>query len=313
MGKTVFQKLIRIGSFILFAVFLLLSWTLFDVDTLSKQLSQLFKQYNWLLFITICYLMAFICRAISWRMYGSEKAAFHVYLFALFYSLFFNHLFPVKVGEVVRIGVLAKEKNEAWDTAFHSVVVMRMLDLLCLGLFSFVGALFIGVSLSFTHFLTVMLLLALLSLLMILFLKKKWLTFYRKHVTLLKAAFFHKKSAVMVLLTAISWVLEAAVLYGIVQAVQLDLSFLKAVWVNSLTVASQVFQFAPGGIATYESVMSFSLVQVEMSWKDAYHLAILTHGYKFLFSFLAGGAAFLFHPISLSHLSLWRKKRGEKL
>ncbi|RBW71536.1 lysylphosphatidylglycerol synthase transmembrane domain-containing protein [Bacillus taeanensis] len=313
MGKTIFQKLIRIGSLLLFAVFLLLSWNFFDLALLSNQLYQLFIHYNWLLLMTICYLLAFICRAIAWRMYGKEKAAFNVYLLALFYSLFFNHLFPVKVGEVVRIGVLAKEKNESWDTAMHSAAAMRVLDLLCLGLFAFTGAFFSGVSLSITYFLNVMLVLGLLGIAFILFVKKKWLQFYKKHAAILKEAFFHKKSIAMIGLVAFSWVLEAAVLYGVIQAIQLDLSFLKTIWVNSLTVASQVFQFAPGGLATYESVMSFSLVQVKVEWQNAYHLAILTHGYKFLFSFIAGGAAFLFHPISLSSVSLWRKKKGEKL
>jgi glycosyltransferase 2 family protein len=313
MGKTVFKKIISIGSFLLFAAFLLLSWKFFDLAVLSNQIHQLFTNYHWLLFMTLSYLAAFIFRAAAWRMYGKERLLFKVYLAALFYSLFFNHLFPIKIGEVVRIGVLAKEKRRTWDIAAHSVVVMRLLDLLCLGLFSFIGALYMGISLSISYFLTIMFVLVFLSVSAGAVLKKKWISFYEKHLIILKEAFLHKKLILIVALTALSWMLEAVVLYSVVQALSLDLSFLKAVWVNSVTIASQVFQFAPGGLATYESVMSFALVQVEINWQEAYHLALLTHGYKFLFSFLAGGAAFLFHPISLSHLSLWRKKRGETL
>lgn len=114
-------------------------------------------------------------------------------------------------------------------------------------------------------------------------------------------------------LIALSWVLEAAVVYGVLQSLEFNLSFLHAIWVNSVTVAAQVFQLAPGGLATYESVMSFALVQLDMDWKDAYHAALITHGYKFIYSYIAGAVTFILHPISLKQLKVWRTKKGEKL
>jgi uncharacterized membrane protein YbhN (UPF0104 family) len=311
MGKRLFQKLIRIGSLLLLAAFLFLSWTLFDLDTLYDQTRQLFSNYHWLLLMTICYLLAFIFRAIAWEKYGNEKRPFKIYLYALFYSLFFNHILPIKAGDLFRVGVLAKEENVTWDTAMHSVVVMRVLDLLCLGLFSFLGALLLSVSLSYSFFLNLVVALLLGGCIVLFYLMKARHSFYTKHMSLLQEALFHKKAMVIISLVALSWVLEAAVLFSVVRAINLDITFLNAVWVNSLTVASQVFQFAPGGLITYESTMSFALAQTEMSWKDAYHIAIITHGYKFLFSFLVGGITFLLHPISIEHLKLWKRKRGE--
>jgi uncharacterized membrane protein YbhN (UPF0104 family) len=311
MGKKLFQKLIRIGSLFLFVAFLFLSWSLFDLHTLYNQTRQLFSLYHWLLLTTVCYLLAFIIRAIAWRMYGNEKRPFKIYLYALFYSLFFNHIFPIKAGDLFRVGVLAKEENVKWDTAMHSVVVMRVLDLICLGLFSFLGALLLSVSLSYSFFLNLVIAFLLGGCILLFYLLKAKPPFYIKHMSLLKEALFHKKAMVIISLVALSWVLEAAVLFSVVRAINLDITFLKAVWVNSLTVASQVFQFAPGGLITYESTMSFALAQTGMSWKDAYHIAIITHGYKFLFSFLAGGVTFLLHPISVEHLKLWKRKKGD--
>ena len=52
-----------------------------------------------------------------------------------------------------------------------------------------------------------------------------------------------------------SWICEAFVIYEIANS----LTFLQAVWVNSVTIAGQVFQLTPGGLGTYETVMTFAL------------------------------------------------------
>jgi uncharacterized membrane protein YbhN (UPF0104 family) len=312
MGRKILQKLKRTGSIILLIVFLYLGITVFDLDSLLRQTQQLFVNYNWLLLMTVCYGLAFIFRAIAWRLYVKEKHPLTIYISALFYSLFFNHLFPFKVGEVIRIGVLTKQKDMTWDTAMHSVVVMRVLDLLCLGLFSFIGALLLSVSLSYSLLLILLVGFVMGGILALMFVRKRMHTFYIKHMNLLKDSFFHKRAIIIVSFVLVSWVLEAVVLYSTVQAIQLDLSFFKAVWVNSITIASQVFQFAPGGIITYESTMSFALAQVGTDWANAYHIAIITHGYKFLFSFLVGGVAFILHPVSLQNLQLWKRRKVEK-
>ncbi len=312
MGKKLLPKVIHFISFLLFTAFLFLSLAFFDIEILYEQTKLFFSNYQWLLFTTICYFLAFLLRAVAWRMYGEKRQAFAPYIYGLFYSLFFNHIFPIKIGDIVRIGVIANKKEVSWDSAIHSVVVMRVFDLLCLGLFSFLGALFIGVSLRYTFLLQAMVVGMTVGVLFLLIVRKKWFTFYIKHLTLVKETFYHKKAIGMISLVALSWVLEAAVVYGVMQALLFDLSFLHAVWVNSITVAAQVFQFAPGGLATYESVMSFALVQLKIDWKDAYHIALITHVYKFIFSYLAGAIAFTLHPISLRQLKVWRTKKGEK-
>lgn len=311
MGRTIFQQLIRIGSLILLLAFLYLSWTFFDVNTLYDQTRQLFSRHHWLLLVTISYLLAFIFRAIAWKMYGNGKEPFNIYLYALFYSLFFNHIFPIKAGDLFRVGILAKAKGVTWDIAMHSVVVMRILDLICLGFFSFLGALLLSVSLSYSFFLKLIIFLIIGGLVVLCSIIKLKPSIFRKHISLLKEALFHKKGSVIISLVVLSWGLEAMVVFSIVQAISLDIDFIEAVWVNSVTIASQVFQFAPGGLITYESTMSFALAQIGMSWKDAYHVSIITHGYKFLFSFLVGGITFILYPISFKHLKLWTKKKGD--
>ncbi|AQQ53452.1 lysylphosphatidylglycerol synthase transmembrane domain-containing protein [Planococcus lenghuensis] len=313
MGKKLLKPLIHIGSLLLFLFFLFLTVRFFDIGLLIQQLRQIFFNGHWFVFLTACYLSAFVLRTMAWKMYLKGQHPFRVYLSALFYSLFINHIFPFKAGEVVRTGVLAGEPEMDIDTAAHSVIVMRLLDLACLGSLSLAGALVFGVSLD-THFLFLLVSVCfVIGLGMLWILHKKSPAFYRKHSAILEAALSLKRFPLILGLIGFSWILEAVVLYGFIKGTGLDLAFLEAIWANSLTVASGVFQFAPGGLATYESVLSFALVQTGFDWAQAYHLAIITHGYKFLFSFAAGASALILHPIPLLQLKKWTLKKGRQV
>jgi uncharacterized membrane protein YbhN (UPF0104 family) len=311
MGKKVLQLIVRFGSFLFFLVFLILSWQYFDLSIMSKQLKSLIFNYEWLVILTISYLLAFVMRAMAWKWYRDVGVPFKIYLYALFYSLLFNHLLPVKVGDLIRVGVLAKEKQSSWDTAMHTVIMMRIIDLVCLAIFASIGAVLLSVSLIYSIIMAVLIVMAILGGLALLYIIHKKPPFLIKHIEIVKEAFYYKKSILIFGLVAISWILEAVVVLGVIQSIQYEIPFWESIWVNSITITSQVFQFAPGGLGTYESTMSFALAQIGFSWQDAYHIAIITHAYKFLFSFLVGGITYMLHPISASQLIKWRRQKGE--
>ncbi len=100
---------------------------------------------------------------------------------------------------------------------------------------------------------------------------------------------------------------------AIARAVDMPLSFWQAVWVNSATVSGQVAQVAPGGLGTYESVMAFALAQLETPWGTAYTAAVLTHAFKFLFSYAAGALVLVFSPSDWRAVrSIWKKGREKR-
>jgi glycosyltransferase AglD len=115
-------------------------------------------------------------------------------------------------------------------------------------------------------------------------------------------------------LVFLSWLCEGAVIYTIMKIFSNALSALGAVWLNSVSVISGLFQVTPGGLATYESVMSIALVKIGFSIESAYHLAILSHGYKFLFSFVVGFIAFILVPLTWKEIKIWIRNgvKGEE-
>jgi hypothetical protein len=302
------KGLLLIGARLsLFFSFVVLCFTLFDWHNVKGKLIELFSHPITLIMMSLLYGLAFLLRAGAWKLYVNKKVPFSIYLYALFYSLFINHVMPLKVGDAVRIGFLAKEKQVHWDEAVHSVLVMRLLDYLVLGFFAGAGSLWLGINTSWNVMFWILFAGGFFIIVLYVLGIRRNKGFFEKHFQILKEAFSGKKGWVISLSVAVSWVAESFVVIGVTQALLIKLVFFEGLWVNSITIAGQLFHFTPGGVGTYESVMAFSLVMAGVSWEDAYTTALLTHGFKFVFSYAVGLWAWLAAPIQWAEISRWMK------
>jgi uncharacterized membrane protein YbhN (UPF0104 family) len=298
------QKGMWLFRIVLFAVFLWLTVYAFDWERVRRQGAHLIQHPGLLGGMALAYFIAFVLRAWSWQRYLQKRVSFAECLHGLFYSLFLNHVLPVKAGDAVRIGYIIKQHAVTWDEAVHSVVVLRLLDMLILGSMAAAGILWLGLHLSMLFFGGIVLAGVLLAGGGYIWLRSRKQAFWEKHTRMLQSGLLGRSGLAIILATTASWSLEAWVVLGVLRSLGLDVPALLAIWANSMTIAGQVFHFTPGGIGTYESVMSFSLVTIGVTWKDAYTIAVLSHGFKFLFSYVAGAYAWLRTPLS------WREMRG---
>ncbi|UOY94240.1 flippase-like domain-containing protein [Ectobacillus sp. JY-23] len=272
---------------------------LFDMQSLTSKLHQLLS-VDALLWMTIAYAFAFVLRAYAWRLYLRNAITVGEALAGLCYSLLFNHLSPVKAGDVVRVAAVTKKGRVSWAVALQSVIVLRTLDLLVLVAFAGVGAIFLlNERISMTAG-VVLLLMGMTAGIML------WRPprFVSSHVMRIKEVLFSQTGVFILLLTIGSWVAEAAIIYTLA-----PLAIWEAVWVNSITIAGQVFQFTPGGIGTYETVMTFALSIIGIAARDGYEWALLSHGFKFIFSYVTGLIVLVVFPIQFTKYWL---RRGEK-
>jgi uncharacterized membrane protein YbhN (UPF0104 family) len=305
--------LYRLLSLVIIVTFIVLTYYWFEWDLIKTATYTLMGHYEWIIFMFLGYGLAFVLRAYAWKWYLNPAIPLRSYLHALFYSLFANHLFPIKVGDLVRIGFIMKEKDVSWDEAVHSVIAMRSMDLIALGLFAGLGAILFDLHISWVWYALLLLLLLFISIGIYHLAKRRKLHFFKKHVQMLQGIRSKKKGSIIITSIIGSWLLEVTVLVGVVQSLAVPLSIIEAIWVNSMTIAGQVFHFTPGGLGTYQSTMSFSLASVEVSWQDAYVVAIISHGFKFLFSYIVGGYVLLFSPIPWSEIKEWIVKGKEKV
>ncbi|SEA25500.1 hypothetical protein SAMN05421743_103316 [Thalassobacillus cyri] len=297
------------GRLVVGICFIWLTYLVFDLSYILSQVKQLFGNF-WLVTTMTCfYLAAFIIRAKAWQLYVGKQISVKVFVDGVMYSLFINHLLPIKVGDIVRTGYLAQSEKVTWKTALQSVVVMRLLDLMVLGLIAIIGVLYLGLSLS--YYFLIMLVIGGGLLLGLLLLKEKWRNVLINHARQILSILFAAKGMIIFTLIILSWCLEALVIFAVTTEFSLSLSYLQSLWINSFTIAGQVFHFSPGGIGTYESFMSFALAAYRVPIKEAYTIAVITHGFKFIFSFVVGIYLILSVPISWSTIKHWLKRKED--
>jgi uncharacterized membrane protein YbhN (UPF0104 family) len=307
------RLLIRGIGFIYFICFVYLSFHHFDLEKIMYTMIAYVSNPILLLLTVVLYATSFLLRAFSWKLYVKDKESMQIYLNGLWYSLFINHVLPIKVGDLVRIGFLkTKRPDLELEKITHSVVVMRIFDLLTVLVFSGIGLITITKSLALDLPILWVTLLSIVCFLALFVVIKYKPERVMKHVKMFTNALTGRYRFIIVFAIILSWVLEASVVYFITQVTLQQLSFIQSIWVNSMTIGGQVFQFLPGGIATYETTMAFTLNKLQFSWEKAYQIALISHIFKFVFSYIMGAYVLLKDPISLKQIRSWLSKKEVK-
>jgi glycosyltransferase AglD len=298
------------GVFIL-ACFILLTSYFFDTELMCKSVKKLLDHPFLIGTIFGLYFVSFWLKAIVWKIYLGGKARVSSCLLGILYSLFVNHILPIKIGDLVRMKILSdRDKTVSMEESIHSVIVLRVLDMVCLVVIALLGLITLHEDFSIPFWPIVMG--VILTSVIILILLIKLPEFTKRQLSLLRHAFLGKRGWLIIFLIFLSWFLEAGILYGIGLVLIKDMSYLQAVFANSITIAGQIFQITPGGIANYESFLVFALSLLGVSMKTGYTVAVLTHGMKFIFSYAAGAISMMIYPISWKTVLTMGKRRKEK-
>jgi len=295
-------------AIVLFFLFTFITVQFFNFAELKYLIESMLKNPFWLLLMTAAYFLAFYLRAWAWKWYLSKKIPISILLYGLFYSLLVNHILPIKAGDAVRMGILKTQKHLSWDETIHSVVMMRSLDLLSLGFLAMFGALFLGYQISVSFFLIILILIPFSGGLLYWAASYFKFGFIQKHLTLIFQALRGRNGVLIVSFVLGSWLLEGMVVIGVCYATGFSIGVIEGIWVNSITIVGQIFHFTPGGIGSYESIMSFLLHSQGLSLQNAYHIALVSHLYKFIFSYLVGFIVWLKYPITIKQIKAWLSK-----
>lgn len=295
-----------------------LTATQLDRATLFSAGQTLLGKPQLLLLMTVGYGLAFWLRSWAWHKQLRHQTGIKRLWYYHHIGLLLNHLLPVKGGELARIALLRRYERLDWSESVVSVAGSRFVDMAGLLFLSVVALVFIAPHyvqrlysekmVWLTGLLAIFLVLMLAAALIVwrsgrlagfTRLLKYWNMFRQLPHWL--PAFF---------LTAAGWLLEGVVVWSVVYGLEGQLTVPDALLVHVLTIMGQTFHVTPGGLGTYEAVMSALLHQVaDLPLSFALQVAILTHGFKFVYSFLVGG--FAAWRLSLSPLVFFRQAKAE--
>ncbi|MCR8850998.1 flippase-like domain-containing protein [Rossellomorea sp. SC111] len=310
MNKRIYKFAKNVVRLVLLGLFFILVTFYFDKEYMINAIEQMLDHPFILFSVLGIYFLSFLLKGMAWKVYLNEHVRLSSCLIGLFYSLLFNHLFPLKVGDGLRVMVMnQREKQISVARSFHSVFVLRVMDILFLMFLAGIGLLYFPLPLKLPGLYSIGLAgcSVLIGVLLLWYFASDFLS---RQLSMLKRALSGRRGLMVITLVFMSWILEGAILYGVSIIMLEPLSMGKAIWINSVTIIGQLFQFAPGGLGTYESVMSYTLLSAGIPLGIGLSMAILSHGLKFIFSFIAGGIVIAVSPVSIKNVKQWSRMKG---
>jgi hypothetical protein len=261
----------RVGQALLtLAVLAFLGWTLLSFGALAEVLrtaAALRAHPELLALFFVSYSAAFWLRAVGWQNLLPTRVGVGRLFGLLQSALLANHLFPTKVGELVRVALLTRA-GVALPVAAASTAVARTLDLAALCALAVV---FRRGSLS-----------ALSNRL------PRPAADLTERARMSLATLRGPQVAMAGSLSVASWLLEATALWSVAWAAEVPLSPQLAVAATAFTIAFQGFQVTPGGIGLYEASLTAVLSAAGIDPTQALGLAVATHALKFGYAYAAG-------------------------
>jgi uncharacterized membrane protein YbhN (UPF0104 family) len=234
---------------------------------------------------------AFLLRAAAWRALFTTRVGLSRLFSVLQASLLLNHALPFKLGEVAR-PYLAMRHGIPGPEAATTTVLARLGDFAALAIIAAVCIPLGVIPLEAAIPVASIGILVLVGGIALLALRRSVPSFApasaRDKLVSIQEALRQirpRRIAVASPLIITSWLLESCVLYGTAHILGSDVGIATAMGATAVTILFQVIHVTPGGIGVYETSMTSVLALHGMPTEEALTLALVTHGFKFAYSF----------------------------
>src|SRR4051794_21332162 len=197
--KHSFKTIKFIGSLLIVSFFFYLTFHYFDGEWIWQGIKAIIQSPIILFAILTAYLLSFCLKAIAWKVYLHGRPRFLTCLLGVLYSLFVNHLLPIKAGDLVRMKIMSTRDDISFDDAAHSVIILRLLDMIFLISFTIIGFFVLGV--DFQISIPVVMIGIVGLVLAIVVILRFFPSFFKRQIELFKQAFMGKNG--MLISTAI--------------------------------------------------------------------------------------------------------------
>ena len=266
------------------------------------------------------YTLAFLLRAMAWKVLLTHRVGIFLLFTALQAALLANHLLPLKLGEGIR-PLVVRRHDVPLGEAVTTTAVARATDFASLLAIAAVAAFTLPLSAGgamWAQGLVVPLVAVAGAGAALTFIRWRRSPGFipgplRPHFVAIHSHLEEVSAgriAQCIAWTLPSWCVEACVLLGAAHALGIELSVPAAIGITAVTILFQVFHFTPGGIGVYEAVMTAALAAHGVPWNEGLALATLTHSLKFAYSYTIALAFSAFAVGGVAKLNPLNKLRG---
>lgn len=226
--------------------------------------------------------LAFVIRSLVWVRLLPDLTVGHAWA-GIHVALAGNHVLPLRLGEPLRVLSVVRRTSVAVAEAAASTVTLRSADMLSvMGLAALFGA---PVLATFTSGGAIVIILALAG---------AGIAGLVWTIRLRRASVRLRWPGPLVVAGTVSaWFAEAGLVWVVANATGIDLDFLQAVFVTSVSVAAQIAAVAPGGFGTYEAAAAAAYVYLGYDPGVALAAALAAHALKTAYAVVAGSAALI--------------------
>ncbi len=274
----------------------------------------------------------FALRAQRWRLlfHPDKDIRLSAAFGALNVGYMAGNVLPLQLGEVARAYVLGEAEQISKARALSTIAVERVLDTLVL--LTFLGVLvpFIDLPAAVTYGASLVLVvsLALAAVMVVSVSNRPWaerrLAFFTELLPVrlrptarrwagsildgLSALSNVQALVRVLLLTVVSWLMSALVIYMLLRAFSLDVPVTAAPFLLVATTFGFLVPSSPGAIGVYDAISIRSLTTVfAVSHDSAASYALAAHAFYVIPPTIIGAAYFLWHQLSLRRIQEWSR------
>ncbi len=268
------------------------------------------------LFAGLALVLSFSLRAYRWKYFlpPNSNFTFSSRLSGVAIGYFFHNILPVRLGDLIRPGYLAKANQQPYQVCLYSVVIERVWELvlfliIALALFKYSGIVSDGmlpinfpllIVLIMSGVLFLVFTRSILKLLLNILVKLK-IMFIAKPVRDVLEAFeggFELNHTIILVLSTISIVfMEGMFFVYIIDSLNIRITFLGKFIVMIIATLSWLLPSAPASIGVFHYFCQLGLIMLGINSDVALSAAIVIHAYMFIFDLIFALFCIFFGPL----------------
>ena len=253
--------------------------------------------YFYLLLSVVCLAITILFRGLRWKyLFTTSSVSFFHLSKAELIGFWGNSIFPLRIGELIRIHYAKRLTHQSYMTITGTVILERVIDMILIMPFLFLLYYFVPMDIISSK-INFLLTLCILSILIIIIIKYFFASYIRDFLNKINndvISNFLKNGKAVLLFSAIIWMLVLLDVYLVQLSMNLNLSSIECISIMLVATIIYSLPSSPGTIGTFHlAIQEFMTSFLGYSIHSSQVFAFILHAHSYLFFIIVGTLYFL--------------------